>query len=68
LTDIKVKTGQNGSTLHVKPFPKGLADIHLFLGEYYRDTDDLELAREHAGLAKLRSYQIVDSNNISPYG
>ncbi len=36
------------------------ADIHLFLGEYYRDTDDLELAREHAGLAKLRSHQMVD--------
>jgi len=44
----------------VKPFPKGLAGITLFLGEYYRDTGDLELAREHAGLAKLRSHQMID--------
>ena len=36
------------------------ADIHLFLGEYYRDLGDIDKAREQAELAKLRSYQMVD--------
>ena len=36
------------------------ADIHLFLSKYYRDTGDLDKAREHAGLAKLRSHQMID--------
>ena len=36
------------------------ADIHLFLGKYYRDTGDLDKAMEHARLAKLRSYQMID--------
>jgi hypothetical protein len=36
------------------------ADIHLFLGEYYRDTGDLVQAKKHAELAKLRSYQMID--------
>ncbi len=33
----------------VKPFPKGLAGIHLFLGEYYRDTGHLEVVEEVGG-------------------
>ena len=36
------------------------ADIHLFLAEFFKDASDIDKAKEHAELAKLRSHQMID--------
>ena len=36
------------------------ADIHLFLAEFYKDKSDIEEARKHVELAKLRSHQMIN--------
>jgi len=37
------------------------ADIHLFLAMFWKDTDQLEKAKTHAMLAKLRSHQKINT-------
>lgn len=40
------------------------ADIYLFLAEFYKDQGDINKAKEHAELAKLRSHQMIDVETV----